>query len=285
MEWFMMHLPGNYVRATLLGLLAAGLILASAPATRAQLTEEELARRPFWETFLAKAKIVQAEDIGEGVTRPKRLELRRDDVTAFGVWKRPSAAGSGRFDRWEHEVAAYRMDKLLGLGMVPPVVRRSYHGYPGSLQLWQDLEYSELQMEKENIQVPPEKREAYDRARSLQMAFDSLVANADRSLQNLRYTRDWRLILIDHSQSFRDLPPYTGSLIYPVGDTAARPGITRLPRAFVDRLRALTYDRVRSAVEDYLTSSEIRELLVRRDLLLQRLADLVREKGEDRVLY
>lgn len=266
--------------------LAAGLaLLASAAVASAQLSESEVARRPFWETFLRKARITGAENIGEGVTRPKKLRLERDGVVAHGVWKRPSFSGSGRFDRWEHEVAAYRLDKLLGLDMVPPAVERSYHGYAGSLVLWMDLSRSGLTPGEEGPGASDAWREKAERAAGLQRAFDSLMANADRTLQNLRYTEDGRLILIDHSQCFRDLPPYTGRLIYAVTDSPEERGIARLPRAFVERLRSLTQAKVRAAVEDYLTSSEIEQLLVRRDLLLAGLESLVRARGEEKVIY
>ncbi len=260
-------------------------LLALAAVASAQLSESEVARRPFWETFLLKAKITGAETLGEGVTRPKKLRLERDGVVAYGVWKRPSFSGSGRFDRWEHEVAAYRLDKLLGLDMVPPAVERSYHGYAGSLVLWMDLSRSGLTPGEEGPGAGDVQAEKAEKAVSLQRAFDSLMANADRTLQNLRYTPDGRLILIDHSQCFRDLPPYTGRLLYAVTDDPGERGVTRLPRRFVERLRSLTQAKVRAAVEDYLTSSEIEQLLVRRDLLLQGLEALARTRGEERVIY
>lgn len=268
-----------------LSLFVASLVLGLGLFSWAQLTDEEISRRPVWEKFLREAKIVGAENVGEGITRPKKLRLKKDEVEAFGLWKRPAAAGSGRYDKWEHEIAAYRLDRILGLGMVPPAVERSYHGYAGSLQLWMDLPYSELRRTRENIVPPAASEEARDKARSLQRAIDSLIANADRSLQNIRYTADWRLILIDHSQSFRDLPPYTGRLLYPVGDESGIPGITRLPRRFVERIRVLTRSGIRAAVEDYLTSSEIDEILVRRDLLVRGIEALIKARGEDRVLY
>ncbi|MCJ7612001.1 MAG: hypothetical protein MUP19_07040 [Candidatus Aminicenantes bacterium] len=266
-------------------LLAAILILISASAGLAQLTDEDISRRPFWEKFLSRAKVAGAEDIGEGVTRPKKLRLKRDEVEAFAVWKRPTGTGADLLDKWEHEIAAYRLDKLLGLNMVPPTIERSYHGYVGSLQLWVDSPYNELKLLKDKISVPPEKKELYDKAKSLQRAFDSLIANADRTLQNLRSTQDWRMILIDHSQSFRDTAPYAGRLIYACGDDPSRPGISRLPRGFVDKMRALTYEKIRAAVENYLTSSEITEVLVRRDLLLKEIEALIKDRSEAFILY
>jgi hypothetical protein len=265
------------------------LILAAAflplNAALAQFTDDELGRRPFWEKFLDEAKYVKAEKLGEGVTNPRKIWLKKGEVEACAVWKRPSEVGAGHFDRWEHEIAAYRLDKLLGLNMVPPTIERSSRGYAGSLQLWVDLPQNELALQRDNVEAPADKRDAYDRARSLQKAWDSLIANADRTLQNLRYTGDWRLILIDHSQGFRDMPPYVGRLLFSrSGDPSGR-GFSRLPRLFLSRLRALDHAKVRAAVEDYLTGSEIDALLERRDLILKEVEDLVRDKGQSAVLY
>jgi hypothetical protein len=265
--------------------LVTALTLLAFTSGLAQFTEEELGRRPFWEKFLEGAKFTKAEKIGEGVTHPRKIWLKKGDVEAIAVWKRPSETGAGRFDRWEHEIAAYRLDKLLGLGLVPPTVQRSYHGYPGSLQLWVDLAFNELGLQRDKVEVPADKREAYDRVRSLQKAWDSLIANADRTLQNLRYTQDWRLILIDHSQAFRDMYPYTGRLLFDRGNDPSHQGFSRLPRWFVAKLKALDHAKVRNAVEDYLTSSAIDALLERRDLILKEVEALIKDKGENLVLY
>jgi len=48
----------------------------------------------------------------------------------------------------------------------------------------------------------------------LERAFDSLITNTDRSLQNIQYTTDLRLILIDLSRSFRSTRIYTDQLVY-----------------------------------------------------------------------
>ena len=43
----------------------------------AQLTQEELAERGKWEKFLRTAKIIKGVDIGEGITKPKRLFFKK----------------------------------------------------------------------------------------------------------------------------------------------------------------------------------------------------------------
>ena len=254
-------------------------------AAAGQLLPEEVARRAFWEDFLKTAKVVGAEDIGEGVTKPKRLLLRKGEVEARAVWKRPGGTDAGLFDKWECEVAAYRMDKLVGLGFVPPTIERRYRMYAGSLQLWIDLPKSEKEMAGELAAFTPDQDDHHRKIRAIQRAFDSLIGNSDRTLQNLRYTDDGRAILIDHSRAFRHTSPYGTGLLYGKNGFRTKDEFWPLPRPFVDKVRSLTFAAIRKAVEHYLTSSEIDAILARRKLLLQELDELIKEKGEGAVLY
>jgi len=251
----------------------------------AQFTPGELAERAKWEEFLKRATVIKAEDIRQGVTKPKRFLLKDGDLEQSAIWKRPSGTDAGIFDRWEAEIAAYRLDKLLELNMIPPTVERKYRGRSGSLQLWVKLETSELERSKQNIPIPEDRKEHCQRMIFLERAFDSLIANTDRSLQNIHYTPDWRLILIDHSRSFNSNRMFTDQLIY--GKYGLRKPLLfeRLPRAFVEKVKALTYESIKNAVGPYLTFLEIEGILLRKKLLLKEIEEMIKEKGEDRVLY
>jgi hypothetical protein len=258
--------------------------LFSSLVSLAQFTPEELARRPQWEDFLSTAKIIKSERIGEGVSKPRKLLLKKGDIEASAVWKRPRGLSAGISDKWEFEVAAYRLDKLLGLGLVPPTVGRRHRMSMGALQLWVPIPINELRIKDENLSIPQEKLDNYEKMRSLQRAFDSLIANSDRTLQNLRYTEDWRMILIDHSRAFRDTFPYLDTLLYG-RDGMVPQEFGALPRQFVAAVRSLDFDLVKEAVGGYLSNSEIKAILHRKDLFLQEIDDLIKAKGEEAVLY
>ena len=90
------------------------------------------------EDFLRTASVEGREDTEIGDTEPERLTLSQDGVTARAIWKTVDNIGGTLHDYWGFEVAAYRLSETLGLGIVPPTVRRTIDGIEGSLQLWMD---------------------------------------------------------------------------------------------------------------------------------------------------
>jgi len=273
-----------------LAILFLSLALLYEPSAFGQFLPQEVAARDEIERFLLTAEILRTEPIGEGVTKPTKVTLGKDGIEGKAVWKNPSGMLFGFQDGWQYEIAAYRMDKLIGLNMVPPTAERALNGKKGSLQYWVETECSLLDLQERGTPIPESARESTDRMKYVARAFDSLIANEDRTQQNVRYTRDWRTILIDHSRSFRSGRKFTVKLLFgPRGtrkNTDGRPFLyRRLPRAFVDSLKAMTFESVKGAVGTYLTDVEIRSLLARRDLLLEDVAEMIKAQGEGQVLY
>lgn len=263
---------------------------ALAPPLSAQFLPAEIAQRPAMEEFLLTAEIVDAEPIGEGVTKPYKLTLRKDGVTRKAAWKNPSGEQLGFLEGWQYELAAYRLDKLFGLNMVPPAVEREFRGRRGALVLWADNKYSLLKVVEEGIAIPPEAVERTEKMKWLIRAWDSLIANEDRTQQNILYTEDWRTIAFDHSRAFRSTKEFCERLMFgrnglKVSAQGAPWLFRRLPRSFVERLRALTFEDVKAAVGSALKDREIRAVIDRRRLLLDEIALMIREQGEDKVLY
>ena len=254
-----------------------------------QFTPAEIAQRQEIEEFLKTAEIVSSADIPEGVTKPTRLYLKKGDVERSGAWKNPKGMQKGYLEGWQYEIAAYEMDKLLELNLIPPTVEREFKGKSGSLQFWVESEFSELVVFEQKIGIPRSKFYKKENMKYITRAFDSLIGNDDRTQQNILYTKDWRMILIDHSRSFRSSKKYTKKLMYgakglkKVGD---RPMLfRRLPRAFVEKVKALNYDDIKNAVGPYLEEKEIKAILLRKELLLKEIEEMVKEQGEDKVLY
>jgi hypothetical protein len=130
---------------------------------------------------------------------------------------------------------------------------------------------------EDNIAVPKEAVARIDDAKYLTRAWDCLIANNDRTQQNVLYTEDWRTILIDHSRAFLSDKEHRDRLIYGAdgikkmddGAGGLRPALfRRLPRAFVDKLRTLDSAAVRAAASPYLGQAEMEAVAARARKLL-----------------
>ncbi|UCC39265.1 MAG: hypothetical protein JSV96_15925 [Candidatus Aminicenantes bacterium] len=255
----------------------------------AQFTPEELAEREKWEEFLITAKIIKQEqpfEKREAVTEPWVLTLEKDGITNRALWKNPAGRMSGYVENWKWEIVAYRLDKYLGLNMVPATVERRFQENRGSCQFWMDDCITLRDKVEKKIKTPSYKIFPLNRAYYLQRAFDNLIANQDRHQNQFLFTKDWRMILIDHSRTFSSSSKYKKKLVY---DEKYKEGPTfimkELPRAFVEKLKSLNAEVIKEITEDYLTDDEIKFMLLRRDLIIKWLDKRIKKIGEDKVLY
>jgi len=264
------------------------LILGFGYQSIAQFTKDEVSERNKWEEFLQSAEIIEQDQpfsSREAVTRPWKLTLQKDGITKNSLWKNPSGRMKGFVENWKWEIAAYRLDKYLGLNMVPPTVEKIFQGNLGSCQLWIDAKMSLKDKYDKNIKTPSHKVFYWNRALFLQRAFDNLIANEDRHQNQYLITEDWRMILIDHSRSFRTSKKFTKNLIY---DEKYKEGprlMKQLPRVFVEKLKSLNVDVIKEVVGDYLTDKEIEAVLIRRDLIIKWLDNYIKKQSEENVLY
>ena len=271
-------------------ILCVSLILVLAPSLSvlAQFTPENLAERETLEEFLKTAEIVGSDQPWperDAVTKPWRLNLEKDGVAKQAIWKNPEGRMKGFQENWKWEIAAYRLDEYLGLNMVPPTVEKRFRGDRGSCQILVDFKISLKDKYQQNIKTPSYKIFPWNRALFLQRAFDNLIANEDRHQNQYLITEDWRMLLIDHSRSFRTSKKFTKKLIY---DEKYKEGprlMKELPRAFMEKMKSLNPEVMQEIVGEYLTDKEIECVLMRKDLILKWLDNRIKKLGEDKVLY
>jgi hypothetical protein len=264
--------------------------LGSGVRAYGQLTAAEQAEYDKWEDFLKTAVSVgRAEHLtgSQAVTEPWVLTLEKDGLQRKALWKNVLGERVGGYkETWKGEIAAYRLSRLLGLHMVPPTVEREFQGDKGSCQIWLDSWHTMETIVKKKLQPPGVKANPFQKCLFLQRAFDNLVSNEDRHQRNYLMTEDWRMILIDHSRTFRTTKKFTTRLIY---DEKYKEGpnfiMAQLPRTFVEALKALTAETIRQAVGEYLTDEEIAATVMRRDLISAWLDKRIAELGEIKVLY
>lgn len=222
------------------------------------------------EAFLGSAEVVESEELGMGVTRPLRLTLSQGDTTLRAVFKSEDTDTSGGTgtranfrlniaDSYKNDIAAYRIDKFLGIDMVPVTVEREFDGRLGALQFWVENSISDLERREQNVPIYPlcDIQEQYDLMRIL----DILIYNEDRNQTNVLFDREWGTVrLIDHSRSFRThrgRPPiYKDSRV-------------RMPARLQQRLQALDRETLHNLVGDLLERKQLRALLKRRDEILK----------------
>ena len=219
----------------------------------AQFTQEELAERSKWEEFLKDAKVVSSyqQKSREAVTEPWTLTLEKDGIKRNALWKDVEGRKKGSLENWKWEIAAYRLDKYLGLNMVSPTVERRFQGNRGSCQLYAQYWMKATEKNEKKIKVPPYKIHLYNRASYLRWAFDNLIANEDRHSGNIFITKDWRIILPDHSRSFRTSRKFTKKLIYTEKHKEGPKIMRELPRAFVEKLKSLNFELISDIVTYY----------------------------------
>jgi hypothetical protein len=254
----------------------------------AQFTNEEVAEREKWEEFLQTAEVVSSEQPfsdREAVTNPWVLTLEKDGITKKAIWKDCEGRLRGFVENWRWEIAAYRLDKYLGINMVPPTVEKRFRGDRGSCQLWIDAMMSLKDKYEKEIKTPSYKVFPWNRALYIQRLLDNLIANEDRHQNQFLITEDWRMILIDHSRSFRTSKKFTKNLIY---DEKYKEGprlMNEIPRDLYDKLKILNQETIKEIVGEYLTEEEIEAVLLRRDLIINWLDKKIKKEGEDKVLY
>jgi hypothetical protein len=93
------------------------------------------------------------------------------------------------------------------------------------------------------------------------------------------------MILIDHSRAFRTSKKFTKRLIFDAKHPDGPKLMKRLPREFIEKIKALDADGIEQIVGDYLTEGEIEAVLLRRDLILAEVDRLIAENGEPATLY
>lgn len=218
-----------------------------------------------FETFIKTAPIVRVEDIPIGVTRPKHGFFAPGSPVGGVALKalRPSRE-TGYFESYQSEIAAYELDRMLELNMVPVTVERQFEGRPVSAQLWVD---GAVQRNSLKDQQPPDPVD-WTRQTRRWIVFHNLVANTDPNQGNLLVVRDpnWQLVLVDHSRAFTN----TTRMVFPM---------SAIDRPFYDRLKTLDKAALDVRIGKLVLDGS-RSILRRRDLIVAQLEKLAKAKGE-----
>jgi hypothetical protein len=221
-----------------------------------------------YEEYLRTAPIERIVDISRGVTKPKRVFFAPGGLAeSASVKELPPHRQKGFWESYKSEVAAYELDRLLGLDMVPVTVERRVEGQRASVQLW--VEHCRL---LDDVKGPtPDTTVEWARQVCRMRVFDCLIANIDRNKGNILVDDSWDLILIDHSRAFA------------TNDMPFENEITRLDKELFLRLKALDEPTLEEHLGPWVFGKTIHDILRRRDKIVRKLEALARERGEKAV--
>ena len=207
---------------------------------------------------------IEASDIEQLLVKGDVVSTRKDQmgrrlVTVSNGEREIEAVFTKRSHRDIYpEVAAYRLDRLLGLDMVPVTAPRAVDGSAGSLQF---LPYGSIDEQRRsdrdkgnaaNCPLPDQW--------SAMSIFDALIYNEGRVAKNIRYSPDnWQLLLVGHNKAFR---PKKGRPRQLVGKEL------NLTEAWKNALTALSDEVLAERFSDVLDQKRLHSLGTRRDELL-----------------
>ena len=239
-----------------MGCLGA-LALATAGAT-AQVATPERASAKTWigkaaeiEDYMRTATIIRMEGLSVGVTRPRRAYLAPGGPVESIAWKRLRPGMSNGFhESYKSEIAAYELDKLLELNMVPPKVEKRVENEVGVAIMWvtPTMNFRDLGGVPK---VPPVHQASWNEQLVRAKMFHNLIGDIDPNLGNWLVDPAWNLILIDHSRALTT----TKTLVHEMQGLDAE---------LWARMTALTEATLTTAIGEWLDQAGIRAILDRR---------------------
>ncbi len=258
--------------------LVAAMLLTAVPAAS---EAPELSREQM-EQFLQQAEIIDIEALSKGVTESRRATLRDGELTHRAhvqtvdiFMKKFTGKGVTEFnfrDCYRYNIAAYRLDKLLDLGMVPVTVQRVVAGEEAAVTWWVPGVMMDGFEYRANDRKPPDM--ALWNAQKFQgWAFQQLVYNTDPNLGNFVVDEDWKIWMLDYTRAFRQWKKLNTT-----------EGMRKVGRGLLERLRQLDPDDIRRELGPVLDRAELNGVIARREILVAHYDRLIAEQGESEVL-
>jgi len=214
------------------------------------------------EDFMKSAEVVSMKTTSVGVTHPSHALLAPGGPVTDIAWK-PLKPGryEGRFESYKSEIAAYELDKLLGLNMVPPTVEKRVNGDLGAAVFWVKgaRTFKELGgvPGQKGVEGPPAAHIAYflkDMTKA--KMFDDLIGNIDPNLGNWLLDTEWNIVLIDHSRALTDTKELYHQLLY-------------FDPELWEKMKALDAASLTAAIGTWVEKGSIKAILERRDKMEQ----------------
>jgi hypothetical protein len=238
-----------------------------APTATTESSSRWLGQEQRIEEHLRNAAITSIKDVGTGVTRPKRAYLAPKEPVESLLWKvLPPGMRKGYWESYKSEIAAYELDRLLNMRMVPPAVERQIGNETGAAVMW----VVGMKSVKELGGKVPTGPDWGKPIRRMQM-FDNLILNIDRNAGNILIGGPGDVILIDHSRAFT-----SGKKLHNK--------VERVDAELWERMQTLTRENLARALGGWLDEEAITAIITRRDAMAAEVDKLIAKKGRALVL-
>lgn len=227
------------------------------------------------EDFLKGAVVTSSpKPAAEGRTEPWKVNLEYSGIQHRAQFKyinrrRPDPLP----DSYQYELAAYELNKLLGLSFIPPVVEREINGTPGALQWFIDNIVRESERKQQDFQ--PANPEAFGQAMDDLRVFLNLVNSPCDNEEDILIHKDsGKVYRVDLSEAFA-----------PDKETISGCEIRRCSRRLYKMLLEWDQDKVKLLLSPFLNEEELRALDARRGSILWMIKKQIETRGEHAVLF
>jgi len=268
------------IKNILTGFLSIFLIFSILFFCKSLTASQENVKQKELEKYLKKAKI--GPDKRQVGRRTEAYLVNLDD----GKMKRGGFLRLTDFSRphrspdsYKYGIAAYKLDKLLDLNLVPPTVEIKYEGRKCSIQITVEEFIMEGDRKIKKME-PPDPESFYNTMEDLNV-FDNLTYSYSLCKHKgglddilIEHKKDWKIWRIDLGEAFA---PYT--------ELISECEITRCSKKLYQNLLNLKDKVIKNKVKKYLNKDEIDALLKRKKIIIKKIKKLIAEKGEESVLF
>ncbi len=225
------------------------------------------------EKFLKKAEVKRISKLEVGGLTPNIVELERGGLrirAIFGTVDEKLPKGKKehevRLQKYKHEVAAYKIDRMLGLNMVPPCVIRKIGKEQGVVEEWIESAVDLGWIDERNLrdQVLEDLSEEVAKA----MIFSALIDVEQRLDMAIMFLlQEGRIMLTQNTRSFSNFPEIQERFLTEEPFISYMKG--PINPALEVALRTLEQKKLKSSLKKLLSDGQIDALLQRRDQILE----------------
>jgi hypothetical protein len=267
------------MHSIILVIFSLSMLLSATPVI---FDDQEFINRDEIENYLKTADVVSRRVISKGRTRAWDIHLDDGKTKRIARFKHINLIRPENLlaDSYTYEVAAYELDKMLELEIMPPIVERkineiggqAINPIKGSVQFFIEDCFS-LEKKQKNKMKPPDEKRFRDELAQVSI-FENLTYNKRVNADVLIHESNWKVCRVDFSQAFAPVPD-----LFP----DFKP--SRCSKKLFHNLKKLDQKTIQAKLGNFLCAEEIENLTARKELIIKKMEELIAQKSETAVLF